>query len=70
MTLPLGDVGESEDGVDGGFEWARVELDLREEQPSLNRCEQGDREVVGTNAFACREVPGGLEGAQPVGDDS
>jgi ATP-binding cassette, subfamily B, bacterial len=64
---PVGDAREGEDGVDGGFEGTGVPLDLREDESSLEGGEQGDREVVAADAR--REVAGGRQGAQPVGDD-
>ena len=58
--------GEGEDGVDGGFQGAGVALDLREQEPALEGGEQRHGEVVG--AGAGREVPGGLQSTQSVGD--
>jgi hypothetical protein len=55
-------------GVDGGFEGAGVALDLREEEPPLERGEQGGRQVAG--ADAAREVSRGGQGAQSVASRS
>ena len=58
--------GELEEGVDRGFQRAGVALDLGEEKAALERGEEGDGEVVRVGAV--REVPGGVQAAQPVAD--
>ena len=64
--VPGGEAREVKDGVDGGFEGAGVALHLGEDEAALERGEEGDGEVVGVGAV--REVPGGVQTAQPVGD--
>jgi hypothetical protein len=59
-------VRELEDGVEGGFEGAGVALDLGEEEAALEGGEEGDGEVVRVGAV--REVPGGVEAAEPVAE--
>ena len=56
----------SQDGVDGGFERAGVALNLGEDEASLECGEEGDGEAVRVGAV--REVPGGVQTAQPVAD--
>ena len=64
--VPAADARELEEGVDGGFEGTGVALDLGEEEAALECGEEGDGEVVRVGAV--REVPGGVQTAQPVAD--
>jgi hypothetical protein len=64
--VPAAEARELKDGVDGGFEGAGVALNLGEDEAALERGEQGDGEVVRVGAV--REVPGGVQTAQPVAD--
>ena len=66
LTLAAAQLRKFEDGVDGGFERAGVALDLGEDEAALECGEERDGEVVRVDAV--REVPGGVQTAQPVAD--
>src|SRR5258708_21628147 len=53
------DAGESEEGVEGGLEWADIALDLGKEETALEYSEEGDGQIVGVGAV--RQVPGGVK---------
>jgi hypothetical protein len=48
--------GEGEDRVEGGFQGTGVTLDLRQEQPALERREQRYGEIVGGDASGRRRA--------------
>jgi hypothetical protein len=58
--------GESEDGADRGLERAGVALYLGEQEATLERCQEGDRELIRIHAGS--QPPGRVQGAQPLAD--